>query len=126
MTLKTPLGKVRGFGAAKGGTHHWWMQRLTAIALVPLVIWLVVSLVALTGANHALLVAWVANPFVATLLVLFLGAAFYHLKLGGQVVIEDYIHSEGPKMAFQILLTFFCFIVGLVSIIAVLTISFGG
>ena len=126
MSMRTPLGKVRGLGSAKEGTEHWWMQRLTAIALVPLTIWFVVSLVALIDAGHATMVAWIQNPFSAALLVLFLGTGFYHLKLGVQVVIEDYVHAEGLKTASLVALTFACWLVALVSIISVLKIAFGG
>jgi len=123
--MRTDLSKVRGLGSAKGGTSHWWMQRVTAIALVPLTVWIIVSLAALTGADHATMVAWIANPFVTVLLSLFIFAGFYHLKLGGQVIIEDYIHQDGTKIISLLLLKFATFVIGLASFVALLKISFG-
>lgn len=99
MSLQTPLGRVRGLGSAKEGTHHWWMQRITAVALVPLSIWFVVSLIKLTGADHAAVAAWLASPVTAVLMLLFIVATFHHLQLGLQVVIEDYVHGEAMKIA---------------------------
>lgn len=125
MSMRTPLGKVRGLGSAKNGTGHWWAQRLTSVAMVPLVVWFIVSIAALAGADHATIVAWVANPFTTVLLALMVIAGFYHLKLGGQVIIEDYIHHEGLKVASLMALTFACSAVGLASIFAILKISFG-
>lgn len=124
--MQTPLGKVRGLGSAGNGTHHFWMQRLTAIALVPLTVWFLVSVVALIGADHPTVVAWIANPFAATLMILFLATLFYHLKLGAQVIIEDYIHGEAMKLASQITVSFACAIIGLASILAVLKIFVNG
>lgn len=123
--MRTPLGKVRGLGSARNGTAHWWAQRLTSVAMVPLVVWFIVSIAALTGADHATIVAWIANPFTTVLLALMTIAGFYHLKLGGQVIIEDYIHHEGLKVASIMALTFACAAVGLASIFAILKISFG-
>ena len=99
MSGQTLLRRVRGVGSAKEGVHHWWMQRLTAIALVPLSIWLLTSIAFLAGADHARVAAWIANPVVALLLILTLTAMFYHLKLGVQVVIEDYVHAKPAKFA---------------------------
>lgn len=124
--MKTPLGQVRGLGSAKGGTHHWWLQRLTAIALIPLTVWLVTSIVGLVGADYETVRTWVAIPLVAILLVLFLAATFYHLKLGLQVVIEDYVHHEGVKLAAQMAVTFAAILLAAVSIFAVLNVAFQG
>lgn len=125
-SLRTPLGRVSGLGSAKDGTHHWWMQRLTAIALIPLVVWFVASLLSLIGAERAMLVEWLSNPLAAILLVLFLAAGFYHMKLGMQVVIEDYIHTEWRKVAMLVFNAFACIFLGVASILAVLKLSFGG
>lgn len=125
MSLRTPLGRVRGLGSAKDGTHHWWMQRVTAVALVPLTVWFVASLVALVGADHDTAVAWIGQPVVAVLLILFLFTSLYHLKLGAQVIVEDYVHHEGVKVASQMAVTFGCIVVGALSIFAVLKIAFG-
>ena len=94
MSLRTPLGRVRGLGSAKEGTAHWWAQRLTAIALVPLVLWFAVSLIVLAGADHATVAAWLRDPVAAVLMLLLILAGFHHAQLGMQVVIEDYVHSE--------------------------------
>lgn len=125
MSLRTPLGRVRGLGSAKDGTHHWWMQRVTAVALVPLTVWFVASLVALAGADYETAVAWIGQPVVAVLLILFLFTGFYHLKLGVQVIVEDYVHHEGAKVASQMAVIFGCIVVGALSIFAVLKIAFG-
>ena len=99
MSLRTPLGRVRGLGSAKEGTHHWWMQRVTAVALVPLSLWFIVSLIRLSGADHAAAVAWLASPVTAVFMLLTIIGVFHHLQLGLQVVIEDYIHNEAMKVA---------------------------
>lgn len=97
-SLRSPLGRARGLGSAKSGVEHWWGQRVTAVALVPLVIWLVFSLVCVVTAENADIAAWVAQPFNAVLLLLTLVALFHHSQLGCQVVIEDYVHHEGLKI----------------------------
>lgn len=97
MGLRTALGQVRGLGSAKEGTEHFWIQRLTALALLPLMIWFVASIACLAGADHAQVVEWLSSPFAAVFMILMIGTGFYHLKLGVQVVIEDYIHSTWFK-----------------------------
>ena len=126
MSIRTPLGRVRGLGSAKNGTAHWWMQRLTAIALVPLGIWLMASVVALVGADRTAVVAWLARPVPAILMILMLTAGYYHLKLGLQVVIEDYVKTESLKLILQVLVTFACVGLGFACVFAVLKIAFGG
>jgi succinate dehydrogenase / fumarate reductase membrane anchor subunit len=126
MSIRTPLGQVRGLGAAKNGTAHWWMQRLTAIALIPLGIWLLASLVALIGADRGAVIAWLDRPIPAILMILLLTAGFYHLKLGLQVVIEDYVHAESTKLILQVLVNFACVGLGFACVFAVLKIAFGG
>ena len=98
MTMRTPIARVRGLGSAKNGTHHWWMQRLTAIALVPLTMWFVISVIRLAGADHAQVSTWLASPLPAVLMLLLIVATFHHLQLGLQVVIEDYVHGEAVKL----------------------------
>lgn len=97
-SLRSPLGQARGLGSAKSGVDHWWAQRITAVALVPLALWFVFSIACLSGANAETMTAWVSQPFNAVLLLLFLTALFYHSELGCQVVIEDYVHHEGLKI----------------------------
>lgn len=126
MSLRTPIGKVRGLGSAKDGTEHFWVQRVSAIALIPLVIWFTVSLIFMTGASHSDVVDWLSAPLNAILMLLSIGAGLYHLKLGLQVIIEDYVHSEGMKLLSNLGNTFACTLIGVVSAFAVLKIAFGG
>ena len=124
MSLLTPLKKARGLGSAKDGVHHWWMQRLTAIALVPLTLWLVFSVASMTGSDYATVSAWFAQPFTTAMLTLFVFTAFYHAALGLQVVIEDYIHGEAAKFAALIAMKLLLALLGTVSVIAILRVAF--
>ena len=126
MTLRTPVGRARGLGSAKEGVHHWWMQRVTAVALVPLALWFVASLVGLAGADYAEVRDWVAHPLSATLLISLIVATFYHAALGMQVVYEDYVHPHGLKIIIDVAtkLVFFAFAVA--SIFSVLKLAFAG
>ncbi|HIF09766.1 MAG TPA: succinate dehydrogenase, hydrophobic membrane anchor protein [Sneathiellales bacterium] len=126
MGLRTPLGQVRGLGSAKEGTNHFWLQRLTAIALIPLSVWFVASITCLAGADHNQVVDWLSSPITSVCMILMLGTTFFHLKLGVQVVIEDYVHSPWAKTGALIGVTFFCFVLGLASILAVLKLAVGG
>ena len=126
MSLRTDLGRVRGLGSAKEGAAHWWAQRLTAVALIPLVLWLVGSIVELAGADIVAVESWIADPIVAVLLVLLLGTAFHHAQLGLRVVIEDYVHAEGLKIFSIVLVKFLAVALGASSIFAVLKIAFAG
>ena len=99
MSLRSPLDRVRGLGAAKEGVAHWWAQRMTALALIPLTVWFVASIVGLAGADYDTTVDWVGRPLPAVLLLLLIAATFHHAQLGLQVVIEDYVHHEGLKVA---------------------------
>ncbi len=125
MNLRTPLGKVRGLGSAKDGSHHWWMQRLTAIVLAPLSLWFIASLVCVSSSDYVAAINWISNPLSAVLLIIFLSALYYHASLGVQVVIEDYIDSEWQKIGCLILVKFLALFAGLISIFAVLKISLG-
>jgi len=124
MTMRTPISRVRGLGSAKDGTHHWWMQRLTAVALVPLSIWFVISMIGLASADHAAVSAWLATPLTAVLMLLFVIATFYHMQLGLQVVIEDYIHGEAAKMVCLIGIKLGSFALGVAAAFAVLKVAF--
>jgi succinate dehydrogenase / fumarate reductase membrane anchor subunit len=125
-TLRSPLGRAVGLGSAKEGVEHWWMQRLTAIALVPLALWFVASVIALAGADHVAVIEWLSGPLAAILMLLLIGATFYHAALGLQVVIEDYVHGEGAKFAALVLNKLICFALAVAGIFAVLKIAFGG
>ncbi|GAB5468815.1 MAG: succinate dehydrogenase, hydrophobic membrane anchor protein [Rhodospirillales bacterium] len=99
MSLKSPLGHVRGLGSAKEGVQHWWLQRVTALALIPLGLWFVVSVIGMSHSGHDEMVAWLSAPFPATFAILLIVATFWHAMLGVQVVIEDYVHNETTKIA---------------------------
>jgi succinate dehydrogenase / fumarate reductase membrane anchor subunit len=124
--LRTPLARARGLGSAKDGTHHWWVQRLTAVALVPLTIWFAASLVMLSGATYDQVGDWMERPLVMTFLILFVAVGMHHAQLGLQVVIEDYVHSEGLRIASVMLVKFIAVLAGLGGIIAVLKVGLGG
>ncbi len=124
--LRTPLGRALGLGSAKEGVSHWWAQRITAVALVPLLLWFVISLISLTGADRAVVVAWFHMPFPAIATVLMLFAVFYHMSLGIQVVIEDYVHTEWLKISVLVLNKLVAFALGAAGIFAVLRIAFQG
>ncbi|MBT5051080.1 MAG: succinate dehydrogenase, hydrophobic membrane anchor protein [Rhodospirillaceae bacterium] len=126
MSLRTDLGKVRGLGSAKEGTQHWWAQRLTAIALVPLVLWFVASVAGLAGADIGPVRAWIAQPVTAILLVLLIGVTFHHMQLGLQVVIEDYVHAEWLKITGIILVKFAAVLLAAAASFAILKIAFAG
>jgi len=124
-SLRSPLGRVRGLGSAKSGVSHWWLQRVTAVALVPLVLILAVVLLRIGTADHASVAMAFRNPLLATLAVLAIVAVFWHLRLGLQVVIEDYIHVERSKIAVQLAITFAVFLVGALCLLSVLKLFFG-
>jgi len=125
MSMQTPLARARGLGSAKEGVHHWWSQRITAIALVPLSLWFIYSLVAISGADYNAAVFWLGLPINAVLMLLFLFSLYFHAMLGVQVVIEDYIDSEWQKIACLILVKFLVWLAGLSAAISVLKIYLG-
>lgn len=126
MDMRTPLGKVRGLGSAKDGTDHFWRQRLTAVANVPLILFFIWLVVSLNGAPHAEVIETISNPIVSLALLGVILSVCFHMKLGMQVIIEDYIHNEGTKIVLVIFNVFFCSAVALASVFAVLKIGFGG
>lgn len=122
---RTPLARARGLGSAKDGVGHWWMQRLTAIALIPLVVWFAVSLVMLSGADYATVRAWIGSPLVMVLMILVIGIGLHHGQLGMQVVLEDY--TDGAwRVVWIVLVKFIAAVFGLAAIVAILRIGFGG
>jgi len=122
--MSTPLGRVRGLGAARSGTEHFWRQRLTAIANVPLTISFVFVVVALLGRNHAAVVQILGSPLIAIIMLLFIFSVTTHMRIGMQVIIEDYVHDEARKFILVIANTFFAVAVGLSSAFAILMLSF--
>jgi succinate dehydrogenase / fumarate reductase, membrane anchor subunit len=126
MSLRNPLARARGLGSAKAGTAHWMAQRVTALALIPLTLWLAYSVLLLVHADYAQTYAWIHAPLVTVLLVILIGTAFYHAYLGLQVVVEDYVHGEWSKFGALLLIRFLCVLLGLSGIFAVLRIAFGG
>jgi succinate dehydrogenase membrane anchor subunit len=123
---RTPLARVRGLGSAKDGVGHWWAQRLTAIALIPLVVWFAISLIMLSGADYTVVRAWIGSPLVMMLLILTIGVGLHHGQLGLQVVIEDYVGNDGWKLALIVIVKFIAVLFGLGAIVAILRIGFGG
>ena len=126
MSLRSALGRARGLGSAKEGAHHWWLQRLTAIALIPLSLWFVASLIGLAGTGHDEFLFWFGKPINATLMILFMGVGFHHAQLGMQVVYEDYITDHGYRTTMIILTKFACYALATLSIVSILTIAFRG
>lgn len=125
-SLRSPLGRVAGLGSAKGGVHHWWLQRLTSVALVPLTLWFAISVLSLPSFDHVTLVAWMAQSWTSLLLILLVLVSAYHSQLGVQVVIEDYIHDRGMKTLILVTVTFLHALLAAAGVFAILKVSFGG
>lgn len=124
-SLRTPLKNARQLGSAKEGADHFWKQRVTGVANLVLAVFLVWLLVSLAGADHATVAATLARPEIALPLILLIVSGAIHMRLGMQVIIEDYVHGEGPKIALLMLNTFFAVSVGATSILGVLKLFFG-
>jgi succinate dehydrogenase / fumarate reductase membrane anchor subunit len=126
MAYRTPIAKVRGLGAARSGLQHWKMQRLTAIANVLLVLWFMFSAMALSGSGYDQMRAWLASPVTASLVVLLIISTFYHARLGLQIVVEDYVHHEGARIALLVAIALIVLALAVTCIVAVLTVAVGG
>lgn len=123
MNLRAPIARARGLGSAGSGTGHFWAQRLTALALAPLLVWFIISIVGLVGASHAEVVSWVARPFNAVLLITMMGVLFWHSMLGMQVIVEDYIHAGWLKIGTLVALKFAHVLLAVTAVYAVLSVS---
>ena len=122
--MRTPLSRARGLGAAGEGTVHWWMQRVTSITLVPLVLWFGFSLAGLGGLSHARVAAWMQEPVTATLLIAFLIVSCYHMALGLRVIVEDYVHVAALKIGMVIAVEVGSFVLALIGVISVMRVFF--
>ncbi len=126
MKMESHLGRVRGLGSAKHGLTHWWAQRITALALIPLSLWFMASVISLNGSGYAGYAAWISEFGNLIMSVCFFVALFHHLQLGMQVVIEDYVHGETGKVTLLILVKFVAFVGGLSCIIAAFKVALAG
>ncbi len=118
--MRTTLGRVRGLGSAKEGVSHWWAQRLTALALIPLAIWFVASIISVAGADYPVVASWLGSPINGSLMIILVFATFYHAALGLQVVIEDYVHGEATKIFLIIAVKAAAVLLGLGTIVSLL------
>lgn len=125
-SMRTPLSRVRGLGSAKSGTGHFWLQRVTAVANVILTVIFLGVVICLVGKPYPVAIAILSHPLVAILMLLFIISGCIHMRLGMQVIIEDYIHGEGLKIAAVMANTFFAIAIGAACVFAVLKLSFGG
>ena len=123
MKLSHPLARVKGLGASGEGSHHWWVQRMSALALIPLTLWFLFSVVSVIGQDYQSVTAWVARPHVAIFLLIYLSAMFYHGMLGLQVIIEDYIHNESTRLISLLVMRAIMLLSGIAAVFAVLSIS---
>ena len=121
--MRSDLGRVRGLGTAKEGAHHWWMQRLTAIALIPLTLWFIISIASLNSASYAETVNWLSIPLVSIFMILLVSSTLYHALLGVQVVVEDYIHHKSFKFLLLIGLKFIFLVLGVIAVFSLLKIA---
>lgn len=125
-SLRSPLGRVAGLGSAKSGVHHWWLQRLSSLALVPLTVWFTVSLLSLPSLDHVTVVTWMAQSWTALLLILLVLVATWHSQLGVRVVVEDYVHNIGLRTLTLVTLTFIHTFLAVAGVFAILKVAFGG
>ncbi len=121
--LRSPLGRARGLGSAHAGYHHWWVERVEAVALVPLTIWFIFALLHLVGASHQAVIDWLSSPLSMVLMLLLIVATFHHLSLGVQSVLDDYVHQPTAKMWSIFAVKGACLVLALLCIVSVLRIG---
>ena len=124
VRMETPLGRVRGLGSAEAGAEHWWHERLTSIATFLLFVWFIASLLRLPDLDHRTVALWLSSPLAAVPMILLVAATFWHLKMGLQVIIEDYVHEDGSKLFWVTILNFLVVIGAVTALFAVLKIAF--
>jgi succinate dehydrogenase / fumarate reductase, membrane anchor subunit len=122
-TRRSELGRVKGLGAAKSGVHHWWMERVTSVALIPLTLWFVFSVLSMAGHPQPAIAHWISHPLVAVLLIALIVTSFHHTQLGLQVVIDDYVHQEGQRMIAVLAMKAVVVLLGLAALLAVLKLA---
>lgn len=118
--MRSGLGRARGLGAAKAGYHHWWAQRLTAVALVPLTLWFIINIIGLLGAPHAAVVTWLSSPITLVLMLALIAALFHHMQLGLQVVLEDYIKADSCRVTALLAMKAVIWLLGLAAAVSAL------
>lgn len=123
-SMRSPVAKIRGLGSAQEGVHHFWVQRLSGLALVPLLLWFVWSLTCHAGSSYNDVVAWIQNPLTSVLLIITIMTVFYHSDLGLQTVVEDYVHGKGMKLFTLVTLKFMHVVLATTGVFAVLKIAF--
>ncbi|MBE2295692.1 MAG: succinate dehydrogenase, hydrophobic membrane anchor protein [Phycisphaerales bacterium] len=123
MSIRSPLARVRGLGTAKDGTHHWWLQRVTSVALVPLVLWFAFSLLSVSHADYEVFQHWLGHPVNAGLMIALILAAFYHANLGMQVIYEDYVKPECAKYIALLATQLALFLLSAIAVVAVLKVA---
>ena len=121
--MRSSLGRARGVGAGRSGVHHWWAERVTSIALIPLTVWFVISVLRLVGATQPMVALWIGNPINAALLLALIGMTFHHMQLGIQVVLEDYVPDPKKMIAFNLLNKGLALLLGLIASISVLKLA---
>jgi len=124
--MQSPLGRVRGLGSARSGAHHWWIERLTSVSTLLLLVWLLVSLLRLPDLGYGSVVEWLGSPLNAVAMLLLIASSFWHMKLGLQVVVEDYVHVDGNKLFLVMLLNFAVIAGAALAAFSVLKIAFAG
>jgi len=125
MKFRSPMARARGLGSANDGLGHWWLQRLTAIGLIPLVLWFVISIISLAGQSHEQAVMWMSSPMHGILLSIFLVTSLYHANLGLQAVFEDYVQARWLQISARVLVGFAAVFLGFSGVFALLGLAFG-